>query len=474
MQGHAAKHQGESSAQSGGPCKRQEGNDRSKGMSQEPCAQGVQLAVGSDSDADTSSDDASEVSHMVGEEDTCQDLSEQSAEEEMYALPWHPFDDGPEEKVGAIEAVVWESAKSEDEAPFCGSAAVAASTTATATSTVGDQGFKFDGEGKQRHSVAGRKNRHATGVGCSVQRGQAHYQAKMSIKGIVISGRYRHDLDSALSDHVMLMQVREAILTVFQRRGLNFKQGGAHWNEVAAELSEVVNAILIENSADGEIARCACYARMSMGAFVGKDLPTPNTRSVVTCLEHDRLVQEARDVGWPEVRKAFIELSQHVEPRGPSTGRGNAIRSPTSVAATLDALYDRYAARRTEREALATAREQKNKQHEETRTEREAFATARREQKNKQHEETTVRLKTLRSFSRLARRAETALNAVHEKRRRLAQLEDTQMKKQARQEQQERKRQEQQERKRRAELRRQWLRQRDLTMDEIMRGPPSL
>ncbi|CAE8591367.1 unnamed protein product [Polarella glacialis] len=462
MERNASTQKGECSndAESGGPCKSQGGNYQSDKMSQKPCAEDCELAAGSDAYSDTSSDDTSDVSQSVCGEETCKDPSEESAEEEIYALPWHPFNDRPgeeqdeeEEEVGVDEMFVCDAGQGE--APLCDSAVV------TATANVGDQGFTFE-TGKQKHPVARGKKQLATGLACFTQGGKTFYRAQTNINGIDVRGRYRHDLDSAVSDHVVLMQIREEVRCVFQRRGLKFNQYGANWHEVANEVSEVEKAVLNDNIVNGEIVLCTYYAALRMNAFIAKTLRTPTTRSLVTCLEHRRLIEDARNAGWPEVRKAFMELSQHEEP---GLRRCSAIRCPASAASVLDALYDSYATQREAREArlldFAAQRE--------AREARLLELAAAREEKRKHHQETVVRVRTLRRFSRLARRAETTLNAVQEQRRRLAQLEDTRRKKAAAAQA----RQEQQERKQRAELRRHWLHRRDLTMDEILRGPPS-
>ncbi|CAE8595160.1 unnamed protein product [Polarella glacialis] len=463
MERNAATQKGEcpNDAESGGPCKSQGGNNQSDKMSQKPCAQGCELAAGSDACSDTSSDDTSDVSQSVCGQEMCKDASEESADEEIYALPWHPFNDRPgeeeeedEEEEEMDEMLICDAGQTE--APLCDSAVVT-----TATANVGDQGFTFQ-TGKQKHPVARGKKQLATGLACFTQGGKTFYRAQTNINGIDVRGRYRHDLDSAVSDHVVLMQIREEVRCVFQRRGLKFNQYGPNWHEVANEVSEVEKAVLNDNIVNGETVLCTYYAALRMNAFIAKTLRTPTTRSLVTCLEHRRLIEEARNAGWPEVRKAFMELSQHEEP---GLRRCSAIRCPASAASVLDALYDSYAAQREAREArlldFAAQREVREARLLE-------LATA-REEKRKQHQETVVRVRTLRRFSRLDRRAETTLNAVQEQRRRLAQLEDTRRKKAAAAQA----RQEQQERKQRAELRRHWLHRRDLTMEEILRGPPS-
>ncbi|CAE8643438.1 unnamed protein product [Polarella glacialis] len=442
----------------------QGGNKQSDKMSQQPCAQGCELAKGSDADSDTSSYGTSDASHFVCGEEMCKDPSGESAEEEIYALPWHPFNDRPGEEEDEEEMCVdevFDCESGQGEAPPCGSATV----TGTADANVGDLGFTFE-TGKQKHPVARGKKRESTGFTCYTRCGKTYYRSQTFINGIDLRSYYRPDLDSAVSDHVVLMQLREEVLCVFQRRGLKFNQYGANWQEVANELSEVEKAVLIENGLNGETFLCTYHAAVSMSAFIAKALRTPTTRSIVTCLEHLRLMQEARAVGWPEVRKAVMELSLHEEP---GLRKCSAIRCPVSAASVLDALYDSYAAQREAREARLLKFAAQFAAQREAREARLLELGAAREEKRKHHEESVVRVRTLRRFSRLARRAETALNAVQEQRRRLAQLEDTQKKKAAAAQA----RQEQQERKQRAELRRHWLHRRDLTMEEILRGPPS-
>lgn len=273
------------------------------------------------------------------------------------------------------------------------------------------------------------------------------YLARMSVFGIWLLSRMQPSLEMAVFAHMVFMQIRDGLLSMVQRLGLapDWMSTGS-LDAILGEAEKVVDAALADAGVDGSVGFCSFSANISMRPFLGVCLNTPHTRSIAKCLAQKQRVLQARAGGWSKVRAVWLDMTaSHAEPR---LARARS-RSVEEVERLLDAAYAHYAPKRAAREQRLADQHQK-------RVAREAAQLD------------AANARTTRKFDRIRGHAERLLQVVKARELREAEKANVTLQKRLREEA----RRNEYKRRQAAEARWKWISRRDLTMEEILRGPP--
>lgn len=302
----------------------------------------------------------------------------------------------------------------------------------------------------QERKYPGRKNKTGfRGLACwKDDAGTSVYRAKVTFAGIIAKCRLRRDLGQAVSDHVLLIHVRERFVQILQHRGVTIDDSEEQLDSLVSEFGNALSTVMLENDIHDGPEYFTFYSQLSLTRFIGyRAICTPTVRCVVSCLKHRNRLLQAKRTGWQAVRAVLIEFAGFSEP---GHHRRFSLSSPEAVASRLDQEHAKSEAKRAYREVCGAAQ-------------REASARLQQEQALQKAQRRRVRC-----LMRLARKAESALRVVEAQKQREQHWQEHCRQRQLKEQERirvQKLRQEQQQRW-------QWLKRRDLTMDEILRGPP--
>ena len=186
--------------------------------------------------------------------------------------------------------------------------------------------------------------------------GVKYYRAQTSVNRLYMSGRNRRSLEAVVQDHLILSQIRENLSAWFEKYGFNaMEKAGDEYRDAVEELQHANEVVLRDSGAGDDDELCTYFCRVSAHAHIGRQLTSPNTRSLSVCLGHLQRLVAASHFGWCHLRSVYIDLLERSD--SCLTSRpSQAMRSTQTAAARLDALHDRVASRRIE---IAQRREER-------------------------------------------------------------------------------------------------------------------
>eukprot|EP00928_Gymnodinium_smaydae_P083865 TRINITY_DN67103_c0_g1_i1.p1 TRINITY_DN67103_c0_g1~~TRINITY_DN67103_c0_g1_i1.p1 ORF type:complete len:422 (+),score=49.11 TRINITY_DN67103_c0_g1_i1:14-1279(+) len=288
-----------------------------------------------------------------------------------------------------------------------------------------------------------------TGISCMREMDATVYRAKIRSHNILMTCRRRHTLDDAISDHMLLVQLRDAFRVVLSKFDGNTDGCIDRSDDIAHNLELALEEVFSENGVSNAVqGLCSFSGRLSQ-PYIRGELEMPPTRSIAKCIRQRHKLVVARGLGWEAFREEWVHMTQIEEQRICGT-RGNAKCTPDSVRATLDEAYKQHEAQR-----LRSA-------------ERVQEYVERRRVKMQLKESKRIE-RRIKAYEKLCCKSSKALKQWNQ----FCKMEQLQASKRELRKQADVKRLQAQERSRAAKERLQWYRRQDLTMEEIMRGPPS-